>query len=140
MKRRKQFLIAFLLTALSFLCSGRAAGAAAMGTDAQLDDLVITLLMPSISEAAGSFYEPYLTIRPTVAPYYESKITEIRGGGSHYAVTVEVLPYVGPHISVGKDRITLDVRQYAVSVEHYEHLESHVLPQHLQSLLKKPLP
>ena len=142
--KSKKILLVLLLSSILMIqplfCSAKAMGNTIQDDTAELDNLVLTLLMPSIREAVNSFYEPYLTIEPTVATYYASKIIEIQGEGSNYTVTVEVFPYVGPHISVGKDRITLNIKQDSVSVENYEHLESHELPQHLQSLLKKPLP
>ena len=104
--------------------------------------------MPSIKDAVDRFYEPYLTIEPTVVPYNGAEITQIHGGerileginDSQYTVVVDVLPYIGPHISIGKDRITLAVRPDGITVEKFEHLESYDLPSNYRSLIKKPLP
>ncbi len=130
--------------------AGRAEATAVTAADdpVRLSDIVVTLLMPAVREAVSSFYEPYLTLSPTVVPYYGSQIVEIRGGerfregigNSHYTITVEVLPYVGPHLSVGKDRLTLRIRPDGVTVERFEHLKSHPLTPNYQSLIKKPLP
>ena len=114
----------------------------------RLNDIVITLLMPQITSAVESFYAPYLTIKPTVVPYYGSKIIQIQGGesihedinNSHYTVTVEVLPYVGAHLSVGKDRITLNIQSDNVTIKNYEHINSYPIPPHYQSIIKKSLP
>ncbi|MEA4895653.1 MAG: DUF3888 domain-containing protein [Oscillospiraceae bacterium] len=138
-------LLSLIVISQLLLCSTKAMVQIALDDPVRLNDMVITLLMPSIQEAVESFYEPYLTIEPTVATYYASKIIEIQGGerihegiyNSRYIVTVDVFPYIGPHISVGKDRITLNVQPDGVSVESYEHLESHKFPPHLQSLIKK---
>ncbi|HWS43331.1 MAG TPA: DUF3888 domain-containing protein [Pseudoflavonifractor sp.] len=148
----KKALLTLLLSLVGItqllIYSAKATAGIALDDPVRLNDMVKTLLMPSIQEAADDFYEPYLTIEPTVATYYATEITEIQGGeqiregiyNSHYTVVVEIFPYVGPHISVGKGRITLKFQPDGVSVENYEHLESYELPPHLQSLLKKPLP
>ena len=133
--------------------SAKATTALALDDPARLNDMVITLLMPQIANAVKNFYEPYLTVVPTVVPYFNSKITQIQGGegihegagNSHYIVTVEVMPYTGPHDPVGKDRVTLDLQMdeqegSRVAVKNYEHVKSYTLPPNLQSLLKKPLP
>jgi hypothetical protein len=57
-----------------------------------------------------------------------------------YTVVLQAAPYVGPHLSVGVDRITMEIGLSGVTVEKYEHLESHPLPPHYQDIWKKPLP
>ncbi|MDD3346703.1 DUF3888 domain-containing protein [Oscillibacter sp.] len=149
MKKTLFFLFAAAIMANPlFLVRADATDALALEDPVRLNDMVITLLMPPIEDAVNRFYEPYLTIEPTVVPYYGSKIVSIQGGeqihagisNSHYTVTVEVFLYVGPHLSVGKDRITLDVQVAGVTVKNYEHLESYPLTPSYQSLMKKPLP
>ncbi len=151
MKSKKMLftaLLSLILISQLLLCSTKALSNITLDDPVRLNDMVITLLLPPIRNEVENFYEPYLTIKPTVATYYATEIIDIHGGehihdgvyNSNYIVTVMVLPYVGPHISVGKDLITLKVQPSGVSLEAYEHLESHKLPQHLQSLLKKPLP
>ncbi len=151
LKRKRIVFIALAALVLAGLsCHGAAKAENEAAEDAgRLKNMIATLLIPSLQDAASLFYEPYLTIDPTIAPYYGTEITELQGGelvsegtySSHFTVTVEVFPYVGPHISVGKDRITLEVRGGgSVTVKNYEHLESHELPAHLKSLIKKSLP
>jgi len=54
-------------------------------------------------------------------------------------IIVEVEPYIGPHLSVGKDRITLKVtNQGIVSVEKFMHIESYELPANHQDIIIKP--
>jgi len=101
----------------------------------RLEAILMTLLMPEISKAVNDFYEPYLDTQPTVAAYHGAQITNIEG----HKITIEIQPYIGPHISIGKERITFSVAG-VVTMEKYEHLESYPLPPHKQSLLKKPLP
>jgi len=110
----------------------------------RLDKIVMTLLIPKIQKSVDDFYEPYISIEPTVAAYLgDSKITSIVGdvGSSIYTVTVELEPYVGPHISIGRDKMTFEISaDGTVNMKKYEHLKSYDLPQNLQSLIKKPLP
>lgn len=111
----------------------------------QLSDIIINLLMRALTDAVWSFYEPYLTTRPTVADYYGTELTAIQhvrteDYDAYYTFTIEVTPYVGPHLSVGKDKITLCFNNNELTVINYEHLESHTLPPHYQSVLKQPLP
>lgn len=106
--------------------------------------VIITLLIPEIQKAVNEFYEPYLSIAPTVVAYLgDAKMIDIVGetDSSRYTVTVEAEPYIGPHIQVGRDSITFDVlADGTVNLKNYEHLKSYELPPHLQSLIKKPLP
>jgi hypothetical protein len=150
--KSKKILLAVLLSLTlitqPILCSSKASTNITQDDSVRLKDMVITLLMPSIKDAVNHFYEPYLTIKPTVVPYNGAKITEIHGGerileginDSRYTVVVEVLPYIGPHDSIGKDRITLSVQPDGIVVEKFEHLESYDLSPNYQSLIKKPLP
>lgn len=141
-------LLSLILITQPMQCSSKASANVSLDNSVRLKDMVITLLMPTIQKAVNKFYEPYLTIEPTVVPFNGSEITDIQGGelireginDSQYTVTVEVLPYIGPHESVGKDRITLKVQFDGITVEKYEHLESYSLPPNYQSLIKKPLP
>lgn len=142
------FTTAVIMISQLFLVNAKATGDLALDDPLRLNDMVLALLMPQIQDAVNSFYEPYLTIEPTVVPYFDSKIVNIRGGerihdgvyNSQYTLTVEVFPYVGPHLAVGKDRITLDVQIDGVTVKNYEHVESYTLPSNHQSLMKKTLP
>lgn len=110
----------------------------------RLNKIIITLLMPEIQKAVNDFYEPYLSIEPTVVAYFgDSKITNIIGDteSSIYTVEVEVEPYVGPHISIGRDRMTFEIRAGGTAtIKNYEHLKNYDLPQNRQHLIKKPLP
>ncbi len=127
----------------------KAAGGGMTDDPARLKDMIVVLLTPAINEAASNFYEPYLTISPTVAPYFGTELISLsdealssdRIYNPYYYVIVEVSPYVGPHLSVGRDRITLGVMPSGkIEVEKYEHLETHELPSHYVSIVKKPIP
>jgi len=147
----KKLWVTILLTMILILLPGPAKAAEGGITDdpARLKDMILVLLTPALNKAAENFYEPYLTISPTVAPYFGTELVAMgdeersseRLYNPYFSVTVEVFPYVGPHLSVGKDRITLGIRPTgSVEVEKYEHLESHELPSNYASIIKKPLP
>lgn len=116
----------------------------------RLSNIVLTLLMPEIQNAVNTFYSPYLKELPKVEPFLELKgIVDISGGelihqnilNSYYVITVEVLPFLGAHNSVGKDRIILNITNKGiVTVEKYTHIESYELMPNLQNLIIKPLP
>lgn len=116
----------------------------------RLEHVVITLLMPEIEKSLNTFYSPYLTDTPTVASYIDTHIINIKGGedihtngpgATHYAITVEVFPFVGPHVSVGKDHVTLDIAPDGiVTLNNFQHIESYELPWNLKPLIKKALP
>ncbi|MPM29199.1 hypothetical protein SDC9_75739 [bioreactor metagenome] len=142
---------AVLFTLILILLPGpaKAAGGAITDDPARLKDMIVVLLMPAVNQAASDFYEPYLTISPTVAPYYGTELIAVsdeersseRIYNPYFAVIIEVFPYVGPHLSVGKDRITLGIMPSGtVTVEKYEHLESHGLPSNYASIIKKQMP
>lgn len=116
----------------------------------RLEHVVITLLMPEIEKSVNAFYSPYLTDIPIVASYIGTHIINIKGGedihtngpnATHYTITVEVFPFVGPHVSVGKDHVTLDIApDEIVTLNNFQHIESYELPWNLKPLIKKALP
>ncbi|MGI5986216.1 MAG: DUF3888 domain-containing protein [Clostridiales bacterium] len=141
--------LAFLvLVTLCFFCNTRAEAEMALDDSVRLNDMVKSLLMPHISTAVEDFYEPYLTIKPIVATYYGTEIVSIKGGenihegiyNSHYTVTIDTVPYVGPHLAVGKDRLTFSFNPAGIQLYKHEHLESSTLPPHYQDIVKQPLP
>jgi hypothetical protein len=116
----------------------------------RLEHIIITLVMPEIEMSVGAFYADYLTDTPAVTSYFGTTFLGVEGGenihtdgpnATDYLVTVEVTPYVGPHIPVGKDHVTLEISSDgSVSMTELRHIESYELPRRLQSLVKRPLP
>ena len=105
-------------------------------------NLFITMLYPYVDEAITDYYSEYMTSCPNTAPYfYELTSIEKEYGLSYsYTVEVEVNPYIGPHLTVGRDRITFKIKLGEVNLEKFEHLESHELPSRYQDIIKKKLP
>ena len=105
-------------------------------------DLSITMLYPHVEKAIDNYYSDYMTYLPHEDPYsYEFvKIDKTPGKNYDYTIVIEVLPYVGPHLSVGKDQITFKIDLDGVKFEKFEHLESYELPPYYQNIIKKKLP
>ncbi|MBU3189385.1 DUF3888 domain-containing protein [Clostridium bowmanii] len=107
-------------------------------------DVFMTLLLPYIQDEVDKYYKEYLTTSPGVAPYgvYILEADRVNGyRGFDFRLKIELHPYVGPHLSVGTDYITLRVIPfYNVKVEKFEHITSSELPPNYQDIIKKKLP
>ena len=105
-------------------------------------DLFITMLFPYVEEAIADYYNEYMTYPPTEAPWSYKFIRIERMPNLSYSFTVEleVQPYIGPHLSVGRDRITFKIELDKVSVEKFEHVESYELPPNYQDVINKKFP
>ena len=103
-------------------------------------DLLLTTISPTIQTAVSNYYKASLTDDPLVYPY-EIKILNMEILGQdrpfQFLVTLEVMPVVGPHISVGKDRITLDISSGNIAVKEFKHIETYELPSYWQHIKKK---
>ena len=106
-------------------------------------NLCLKLISPYVDKAIDDFYDEYMTYLPRADTwdYIILSIETPHPGYYFYTVKLEVLPYVGPHLTVGLDRITLKINLNGeVEIAQFEHLESHELPPHHQDLIKKKLP
>lgn len=107
-------------------------------------DIFMTLLMPKIDDAIDNFYGKYLNVLPREDPW-AIKILDIeRPNGdrtSLFIIKLQVLPYLGPHNSIGRDNITIRVR-YGSEPEtlKFEHLESYPIPIHYKNVIKTKWP
>lgn len=102
-------------------------------------DLFLTTILPTIQTAVSNYYEASLTEDPLVYPYEIKILNMERLGQDHsfqFSVTLEVMPVVGPHISVGKDCIKLDISPGNVVLKEFKHLETYELPPHWQHIKK----
>jgi hypothetical protein len=105
-------------------------------------NLFITLIYPHVEKAIDDYYDEYMTYLPGEDPWFYKflSIEKTQGLNYSYIIKLEVQPYVGPHLSVGIDHITLKIELGNVKVEKYEHLKSYELPPHYQDIIKKKLP
>ncbi len=135
-----------MLTGLLPVFAAAADGSTRKTCDQDTDiyrSLSLTLLSPYVDKAIGDFYDEYMTYLPREDTWFYQilSIERPHPGDYSYIIKLEVLPYVGPHLSVGRDHITLKTDLSGkVMVEKFEHLESYELPPHYQDIIKKKLP
>lgn len=141
----KRILIVLLVFMLLLSLSGFAVAAFKGERDSTREELrtiIALILMPEIQKVVDAFYTPYLSVLPRADATFarvENIVTSPNNTG--YTVVIETEPYVGAHVSVGRDRVTLKISASgAISVIRFEHLNSYPLPPHLKSLLRNPLP
>lgn len=106
------------------------------------DTALINACLPQVQEAIDSFYADYLSTSPTAANYVTT-VESVATDENHNNATVvlTVYPYVGPHDSVGTDRITLALSNTGnITVQTFEHLNNCALPDNLSDLILQPLP
>ena len=105
-------------------------------------DLFVTMLYPHVEKAIGDFYSEYMTDLPGEDPYSYKFISIEKEEELNYSfiVVLEVQPYIGPHLSVGRDRITFKISLDGVYIDNFEHLETYELPPNYQDAIKKPFP
>ncbi|MBH0158636.1 DUF3888 domain-containing protein [Fictibacillus sp. 5RED26] len=108
-------------------------------------DLFITLLSPYIDQPINKYYSKIINITPMVYPYDVDIISAKRmfeGRSFLFLVTLEVTPVVGPHISVGKDRLTFKIVSgegvgQQTKLIQFNHLETYELPPNWKHILRK---
>jgi hypothetical protein len=106
--------------------------------DILYQDVIITALAPSIINAISTYYSNILS----EIPLYDStsiKVLEIeRPNGSRtwtFIIKLEVKPFIGPHITVGKDIITIGLSYPGTQIiKNFEHVEDFPLPERYQDL------
>ncbi|MFD2629550.1 DUF3888 domain-containing protein [Oceanobacillus kapialis] len=107
----------------------------------KIQDILMLLLGEDIERAVNHYYEEYLTESPSVYPYQVdiAEVERVEGFRSfHFRLTLELTPVVGPHIPVGKDRLTFEISPIIpddVKLTNFEHIETYELPPHWQHLI-----
>ncbi|GIN87904.1 hypothetical protein J6TS2_42900 [Heyndrickxia sporothermodurans] len=106
-------------------------------------DILMLLLGEEIDKAVSDYYSKYLTEPPLVYPYQVDIVHVERVGEFrtfHFLITLETTSVVGPHISVGKDRLTFEIAPTIpgqVKLKKFEHLETHELPPYWKDIIKQ---
>jgi Protein of unknown function (DUF3888) len=109
----------------------------------RIQDMFMLFLLPHIGQAVNEYYSKLLTVHPMIYPYFVEVIHSERVNGFrgyHFKLTVEAYPTVGPHITVGKDRLTFEIAPTIpnlVKLLDYTHLQTDPLPPHWQDIIKK---
>ncbi|SHJ82025.1 Protein of unknown function [Anaerocolumna jejuensis DSM 15929] len=101
-------------------------------------DVIITALAPTIDKAIDEYYKNVLSYLPG----YDSSFIKIlnieRPNGnrtSHFIINIEVEPFIGPHITVGKDKISINLSYPGIpEILKFEHVEDHPLPERYKDL------
>lgn len=104
-------------------------------------DISFSLLSPYIQKSVEDYYTKFLTDIPTVDPWAIDILSAERPNGYRtflFVLKIQVKPYVGPHLGVGVDRITITVNGAGdVEVNSFEHIKDYELPPHYQNIIKK---
>ncbi|WP_157724904.1 DUF3888 domain-containing protein [Virgibacillus phasianinus] len=102
-------------------------------------DIVISMLLPKIQNKINEFYSAILTRYPNVYPYmvYVENIKRLDNfRGFIFSITVKVNPVVGPHISVGTDKMTFKIDGSRVRLTKFNHIKTEKLPPHWQHIVR----
>lgn len=106
--------------------------------DILYQDVILTALSTTINTAIEDYYKNILT----VSPLYDSSFIKIlnieRPNGDrtwYFIINIEVKPFIGPHIPVGKDRISIELSYPGLQeILSFEHVEDYPLPERYQNL------
>ena len=106
--------------------------------DMLYQDVIITALAPTINVAIDDYYKNVLSYLPTYDSLFIKILNIERPNGnrsSHFIINIEVKPYIGPHITVGKDRISIELSRSGLPVIlKFEHVEDYPLPERYKDL------
>ncbi len=145
--KKKFFVVFMLFLVMSFITPSYAKNTVEFpeedSTELQYQDMIMLFLGPHIDQAISDHYSFYLKKDPIVYPYQievkkVNRINEFRE--FHFVIILEVTPVVGPHITVGKDKLVFEVAPTIpkkVKLLKFEHLETHELPPVWMHLLRK---
>lgn len=112
----------------------------------QFQDMLMLFLLPHLEKKLAEIYLPYLTAPPQLYPYFIDVISVKRVNGFRgfdFLITLEVTPTVGPHIAVGKDRLTFEIAPTFpdnvkfISAKHLEGPNKKNFPPNYLDLLRK---
>lgn len=106
--------------------------------DILYQDVIITALAPTINKAIENYYKNVMID----IPGYDSSFIKILNierpnddRTSYFIINIEVDPFIGPHITVGKDRMSIELSYPGTQeILKYEHLEDYPLPERYKNL------
>ncbi|KKO53473.1 DUF3888 domain-containing protein [Paenibacillus sp. DMB20] len=103
-------------------------------------EVILTLLSPTINNEVQNYYKKYLTV-PVSLPPYAMKIIEINKPDTtnqyKFQLVIELNPYVGPHLGVGQDILTLTIDLDGITVDELKHIKDEELPPHWKHIKKE---
>ena len=98
------------------------------------NDAIITAISPAVDKAVDDYYKAILKHTPGYGPSYAKIIKIERPNGdrtAYFLIEMEFEPFLGPHITVGKDRVLVELGWGSPpKVLKFEHLEDYPLPEH----------
>ena len=111
------------------------------------NDIILALLWSHVEDAVNTYYSEYVDGRVNIVPFHGTRIIAMDHNNPNncvynFIVTVEVTPYIGPHISLGRDHVTIWVDYlYNPVVSNFKHVESYEIthPSYKDNIIK-PLP
>ena len=102
--------------------------------DVLYHDVIITALAPAIDGAMADYYSDKFIFLPNYAVYTTDIKSIERPNGNrtqYFLVELEIEPYLGPHIAVGRDRLLIELKSSQLpKVLKFEHLLDYELPKH----------
>ena len=107
-------------------------------------DIFVTLLAPYIQTTINDYYKQYLTTSPNYS-LDSIEILEVERPMGYrsflFTMKLQVKTYIGPHLDVGVDQLTIRVGsgEGEVKVEKFEHVKSYYdsLPPNYKGIIKK---
>lgn len=101
-------------------------------------DVIITALAPTINKAVADYYKKIYSETPAY-DISSVKILNIeRPNGNrttYFIIKIEVTPFFGPHITVGRDIISIELSYPGIQeLMSLEHVEDYPLPERYKNL------
>lgn len=119
------------------------AGNTEASTQSECDTAIINTYLNSIRDISEDFYSEYFTIEPRIG-YYSVKVKEINSGRTNNPTSLITFlsePFVGPHVSIGIDEITISADYTgSIALKEFKHIKSYRMPDHLKGLMIKEIP
>lgn len=137
----KKFIISLLIFTAVFIPT--ASAAQYIPDDTECHDIIMNLLAPTINKGIDGYYKNLYNY----IPGFEAWNTEIksidRPNGNrtqYFIIKLDVKPYFGPHITVGEDLITIELKAFSEpKIIKFEHLKDFELPQNYKNFKKTAL-
>jgi hypothetical protein len=131
-------LIVVVITIKNAIVNTKAKQAKEESQDILYQDVIITALVPTINTAIDDYYRNILT----ESPFYDSSSIKIlnieRPNGYrtwYFIINIEIKPFIGPHIPVGKDRISIELSSSGLQeILSFKHVKDYPLPERYKDL------
>ncbi len=106
--------------------------------DILYQDVIITAFAPTIDKAVADYYKNIFNETPSY-DISSIKILNIeRPNGNrttYFIIKIEVTPFFGPHITVGRDIISIELLYPGIQkIMTFEHVEDYPLPERYKRL------